>query len=316
MTFTRVSVIVAITAVAVYLGLNYLFPRNLPEKPPSTGLSVAQVFGGSDQAAGAPAAGSQQTAPSAAPAADQTAVAPVPSAPEPAGQQSEQSLSEEEVRKIAADVGRKVATQVAQSAIQQQETQTQTAQAASASAASPAPAAPSPPSGAAPTESSPAPAQTQTAPAPPAEHAAKRESRKPAANAAAAPANAAPKSAAHSRAQTLPATDAISAWWPVVDKPTPDHLNLVYAGEAAFEKAVVLLFDSDMGNPTLAASHIRVLDDRGQPAPGTWELSPSNPRMMIFKTKPGRYTVVLSADLANAQGKTLGSELHGPVYVH
>jgi hypothetical protein len=38
--------------------------------------------------------------------------------------------------------------------------------------------------------------------------------------------------------------------------------------------------------------------------------------MLIFKTTPGRYTVILSPDLVGASGKVLGTGLHGPVYVH
>ncbi|MDI3259655.1 MAG: hypothetical protein QJR02_08165 [Sinobacteraceae bacterium] len=328
MTFTRVVIIVAITAIAVYLGLNFLFPRNLPEKTVSTGPSVAQIFGGNESSPGTAGATAE---PQAAPAPDSTAVAPPPST------QNGQGLSEEEARKIAAEVGRKVATQVAESVTQQPQPGEQTAAPtteAGAQAAQPAPAAaPSP--APAPAETSPAPAPSAPVPAqnaapaeagaaqeiqfPPAQatqRVAKHKASKPDAVASAAPASATPKSAARTGAQNLPATDAISAWWPVVDKRSPDRLNLVYAGEAAFEKAVVLLFDQDIGNPTLAGSHIQVLDDRGQPVSGTWESSPSNPRMLIFKTRPGRYTLILSASLADAQGKTLGSELHGPVYVH
>jgi hypothetical protein len=115
------------------------------------------------------------------------------------------------------------------------------------------------------------------------------------------------------RIESAPALDAISSWWTPVAKQSTDHLNLVYAGEAAFDKAIVLLFSSDMDAG--AGSHIDVLDASGKTVSGTWEVG-SNPHMLIFKTAPGRYTIALRSDLVDAHGKALDDALHGPVYVH
>ncbi len=114
----------------------------------------------------------------------------------------------------------------------------------------------------------------------------------------------------------LPASDAISAWWPVTGKQPADHLNLVYAGESASEKAAVLLFDNPVDGAS-AGSHLQLFSADGKEVTGSWESSSSNPRMLTFKgLSPGRYTVVLAPELADASGKTLGTGLHGPVYVH
>lgn len=110
--------------------------------------------------------------------------------------------------------------------------------------------------------------------------------------------------------------DAVSVWWPAVSKQSDSQLNLLYAGEAATEKAAVLLFSDNIGSAATAASHIQILDSHGKPADGHWDVSPQNARMLVFVASTGRYTVILAAELAGLSGKTLGTELHGPVYIH
>ena len=236
-----------------------------------------------------------------------------------------QGLSEEEARKIAEEVGRKVATQVATSVAQnQQPASTEAAPASDATASS------SSSSGAADqAASAPAPAAEPAAAAPaPAETAAAPEAApasEPAAPAEAAPAKKSKHtSVAASDASAKPAKshagqqsmDVISVWWPTVDKQSDSQLNLLYAGEAASEKAAALLFSDNIGNAATASSHIQILNSHGKPASGQWQVSPQNARLLLFKTTPGRYTVILAPDLAGLSGKTLGTGLHGPVYVH
>jgi hypothetical protein len=48
-------------------------------------------------------------------------------------------------------------------------------------------------------------------------------------------------------------------------------------------------------------------------AAGEWEVG-KTPRLAVFKSvDPGRYTVILRPQLADAEGRTLGSLLRGPV---
>lgn len=396
MSFTRVGVIVVITAILVYLGLNVLLPRNQGAQKTSQGTSVDQVFSSNtantlaapadngaaatpapaEQPAAATAStesssssgnGSSGAAPSdnsaAANAAAQGAASSSSGAPS-------QALSEEEARKIAEEVGRKVGTQVATSAAQGQNAPAQEAPApaAAADASAPAESAASSSSGTpaqglsaeearkiadevgrkaatqvatsvaqnqnAPAQeaAAPAPAAAEPAPAaaapeaPPAPAApAEPKHKHPKPEAAIAPAETAsaakPAEKQHTasiqsdKARLGGKTDAISAWWTTVDKQDSSHLNLVYAGEAAFEKAVVLLFSDSVDAST--GSHIQVLNREGAAASGHWEVGTQNPRMLVFRTKPGRYTVILSPGVAGAGGgKTLGTALHGPVYVH
>ena len=132
--------------------------------------------------------------------------------------------------------------------------------------------------------------------------------------AAAEPAAPAPRPApkAATVAKSAPRADALTQWWP---QPTAGKLNLLYAGQAANERTVGLLFDSSFAENAAPGDGLKLIADNGKPASGSWALN-SNRRMLLFKNlKPGRYTVVVSPQLANEAGLAIGSELHGPVYV-
>lgn len=114
------------------------------------------------------------------------------------------------------------------------------------------------------------------------------------------------------KSTTSPRADALAQWWP--SAPTSGRLNLLYAGQAAQSPAIALLFDSVFADTSAAGTAIRVVDSQGKTVSGSWELA-SNRRLLMLKAKPGRYTIVVGADLANQRGQTLGTELHGPLYV-
>lgn len=117
------------------------------------------------------------------------------------------------------------------------------------------------------------------------------------------PAKAAPK-------LSSPASDALKAWWPAAS----GGFSLVYAGQPKGEQAIALLFSSAPGEGALNQS-VKVYDQRGALVSGSWEVA-ANPRLAVFRgLKPGRYTVVVEAGLADSQGQSLGQDLHGPVYV-
>jgi hypothetical protein len=354
MTFTRVGIIVVITAVAVYLGLNFLLPRNKAEQKEASATTADQVFSSNTASTPTPPADASQAAAqpaattptdsanaNAQPAANTTTEAAAggsSSSSAPA-----QGLSEDEARKIAEEVGRKTATEVASSVVNNsQQSQPAAAPADNSAAAStppPAESAPAQPA-AAPAESAPAqPAAAEPAPAAesapaaepapaesaaaPAEEApapkkskpakAKKEHAAPAETASSAPAEGSHAKSAAKPGKGEPSTDVVSAWWPAVAKQDGSKLNLSYAGEAAFEKAVVLLFSDNVDAST--GSHIQLLTRDGAAASGHWEVGQQNQRMLVFRTRPGRYTVILAPDVSGS-GKTLGTALHGPVYVH
>lgn len=148
-------------------------------------------------------------------------------------------------------------------------------------------------------------------PAPAAASAEPAVAAEPAAAPAAKPKPAAPKAAAV--AKSAPRAEVLTQWWP--QRPEPGRLNLLYAGQAANERTVGLLFDTRFAENADIGAGVRLVADNGKPAAGHWELN-SNRRMLLFKgLKPGRYTVVVSPQLANEAGLAIGSELHGPVYI-
>ncbi|HKY93313.1 MAG TPA: hypothetical protein VJM11_19835 [Nevskiaceae bacterium] len=106
--------------------------------------------------------------------------------------------------------------------------------------------------------------------------------------------------------------EALTAWWP--SERTADRLHLTYAGEAAFGSAIAVLFDRPLTSADSANRHIQVLDATGSPVKGAWALA-SNKQMVVFPARSGRYTLVVQGELADGNGKTLGTSLRGPVAV-
>lgn len=376
MTFTRVLVMVAITAAAVYLGLNFLLPKHAKEAA-TEGVTSDQVFGSTATPASAPettASGDVPTTPvsapaeagsapapaaeaAAAPAATEAAAsapapaptetvattqvaapaetaaapaaaptpAPAPAAaPEASGGASaldqlakekapvavDEPLSPEEARKIAEAVRKGSSAAPATAAAPAANSDGLSAEEArkiaenvsrEVAARVVAEKAPAPAEPAAAAASEPAPA-AHPAPAP----------KKKAVAAAPSTSTTAAKGGSFSKYKVLPA-DALHAWWPTGQQPA-DQLSLVFAGQASTEKAIVLSFNHDM-SPASAGAHIKLIDAKGKSPNGAWATG-NNGRVLVYKVKSaGRYTLVLSPDLADAGGKTLGKSLHGPVYV-
>ena len=164
-----------------------------------------------------------------------------------------------------------------------------------------------------PAAEAPAPTASKSEPAvPAAEKPVASESTAPAEPAPAPSEPAAPAKPSKPKSTTAPRADALAQWWP--SAPTSGRLNLLYAGQAAQSPAIALLFDSVFADASAAGTAIRVVDSQGKAVSGSWELA-SNRRLLMLKVKPGRYTVVVGSELANQRGQTLGTELHGPLYV-
>lgn len=167
---------------------------------------------------------------------------------------------------------------------------------------------------AAPTEAAPAVAPEASTP-PPAEPAAAAP--EPAAEPEPAPAPVAeapkPKPKPASKPAKKPAAPTV-AWWSGAD--TPDKLAMVYAGSAAYKKAVVLMFNGSFDGVDSASKNIKVTDSNGKAVSGSWELGASNPRMLVLPVpKAGRYKVVVDAGLTDRNKRSLGKKLQGPVQV-
>jgi hypothetical protein len=178
-------------------------------------------------------------------------------------------------------------------------------EAASATEAEPAPAPAPKPAPVA--KSKPAPK-----PAPPPAPEAEEEASESTTVASAAPAS--PEPAPGPVKPSPPEADLIKPWWPAPEKMPENQLKLHYAGQVQGEEAIALLFSGAVQVGTLA-QHAQIMSFDGRPVPGEWELG-KNPRLAVFRVgKPGRYTVILQPQVADAQGFMLGTTLQGPVYI-
>lgn len=158
------------------------------------------------------------------------------------------------------------------------------------------PAAPAPKAARAPKPVAVAAADTATAAAPKSAPASKPKS--PSAGKAASSSKKAPK-------------EVKTAWWPAK---ADGKLNITYAGEASFTKAIVLLLDGTFDSPESANKNVVVKTKGGAPVKGQW-LVATNKQMLLFNVAPGLYTVEVGAGLTDKGGRTLAAAASGPVFV-
>ena len=301
--FLTLVVIAAVVAVGTYLGLNHVVPYQKEEAKVAQTVPVESVFSGGLQA---PAAGEPADA-AAAPAATPAA----PTAPAP-------SAESNNVPTESATVSPQAEQPAAEPA------------AAAKPAAAPAPSKPENVAAAepaAPKDAEPAPAVKPAAKPAPAPVAKAEPAKKPEAKAAPAaqpkaapaakpaaskPAAAAPAPAA-APAKMAAAPAATAPWWGPSDA---SHLSLIYVGSAAFQKAIVLMFNGEFSSTDSANANLQVADAKGAKVAGSWKIGPSNKRMLVFPVNSsGKYTVSVKTGLADGSGRTVAQEARGPVTV-
>ncbi|WP_370305017.1 hypothetical protein [Sinimarinibacterium flocculans] len=112
---------------------------------------------------------------------------------------------------------------------------------------------------------------------------------------------------------SAPAAARLTQWWgPEAD----GRLSVVYAGSAAYTRAIVLMFNGAFADASSAQQHLRVRDAAGKAVEGRWEVGTSNRRMLLFPVaRTGTYTVTVGGGLADRDGRTVGNPLQGPVRV-
>jgi hypothetical protein len=111
-----------------------------------------------------------------------------------------------------------------------------------------------------------------------------------------------------------PEADVIKPWWPESSKLPANQLKLQYAGQVQGEQAIALLFSAPLNLETVK-QHAQIKTESGENIKGGWELG-KNPRLAVFRgVQSGRYTVILSPQVADAKGFMLGQTLQGPVYI-
>lgn len=273
-------------AAGTFFVLNKIAPqKHVEEKRTQQGPTVDEVFAGSLNLAAA-----ESDAPPASAPAD--GAAPADAAAEPAVDATEGGeMASETAAPMDAPAAEAMPAETAASGDMGAVESSAAPAAAPAAEAepAPAPAASEPPPTAAPTaEPEPEPAPAAEAPKP--KPAAKPvEKKKPAAK------------------------QPVVAWW---TGESATSLSLVYAGSAAYKKAVVLMFSGSFDSTDSATKNIQVQDANGKTVSGQWELGASNPRMLVFPVqKSGRYKVVVNSDLTDRNKRKLGRTLLGPVQV-
>lgn len=124
---------------------------------------------------------------------------------------------------------------------------------------------------------------------------------------------AAPAAAKPAATPTAAQAQRVTQWW---GPESADRLSVVYAGSAAYTRAIVLMFNGTFAEAAAVQQHLRVADANGRTVTGSWEIGASNRRMLLFPvSRAGNYTVHVGAELADSNGRRLGSELKGPVRV-
>jgi hypothetical protein len=122
-----------------------------------------------------------------------------------------------------------------------------------------------------------------------------------------------PAPARSAAAPTAAPAQRVTQWWGPESR---DRLSVVYAGSAAYTRAIVLMFNGPFADAAAVQRHLRVTDASGKAVAGTWEIGASNRRMLLFPvSRAGNFTVSVGADLTDSNGRRLGSELKGPVRV-
>ncbi|MDD3762228.1 MAG: hypothetical protein PHP86_02920 [Nevskiales bacterium] len=122
--------------------------------------------------------------------------------------------------------------------------------------------------------------------------------------------------ATRSKPRAPPPTPAarLTQWWDTAA--TPTGLTVVYAGSAAYTRAIVLMFNGAFDDSTAAEQHVTITDSKGTPVSGQWSVGSNNKRMLQFAvSKPGVYNVTVGAGMQDRAGQTLKQSLKGPVRV-
>jgi hypothetical protein len=109
-----------------------------------------------------------------------------------------------------------------------------------------------------------------------------------------------------------PAADALRQWW-AASEAAP--FNVQYVGQAADQQAIVIRFNSEIGDTAALGEHIQLMGPDGKPVQGNWQKGEVSSVVYVSDLQPGRYTVMIEPELKNASGRAIGTELYGPVYV-
>lgn len=128
-----------------------------------------------------------------------------------------------------------------------------------------------------------------------------------------------PKPKPKPKAESKPAApkkappEAKVAWWPAKEA---GKLNVVYAGEASFTKAIVVMLDGQFDNADSANQNIKVAPKKGGEVKGKWLVANGNKSMLLLDVAPGLYSVEIGTGLTDKGGRSVGTASSGVVFVH
>ncbi|HET8882647.1 MAG TPA: hypothetical protein VFM56_10775, partial [Solimonas sp.] len=83
-------------------------------------------------------------------------------------------------------------------------------------------------------------------------------------------------------------------WW----ESAGNGLHVIYAGSAAFERAIVVMGNAPFASAASANQNIHVSDAAGKAVAGSWKLGANNKSMLVFPVgKAGKFQVAVGAGL-------------------
>lgn len=101
-------------------------------------------------------------------------------------------------------------------------------------------------------------------------------------------------------------------WWPAQQS---GKLNITYAGNVSFTKAIAIVTDGAHIDGAKANEHITVTTKAGKAVPGQWLVAKGNPQMLLYSVPPGVYKVTVGQGMSDRGNRSMPSEASGLVWV-
>jgi hypothetical protein len=106
------------------------------------------------------------------------------------------------------------------------------------------------------------------------------------------------------------AVSILNPWWQGAEA---QPFRITAVSPAKDSQALVVVFSQPVDQA--AGNHLKLLNNDGSAASGSWTLG-ANPRVLVRNgVAPGRYMLFVDGAAASVDGKPLGSDMSGPVYV-
>ena len=127
------------------------------------------------------------------------------------------------------------------------------------------------------------------------------------------PAEAAAPAQTTADAQTYSTADAASTlnpWWSIGGT---ESFRITAVSPVQGQRALAVAFSAPVDAD--AAKHLRLLNNDGSPAAGSWSPGANAGVLVRSDLAPGRYILFIDGAVASTNGRALGVDLSGPAYV-